>query len=65
MLLHGGELWHTAIKFQRLALGISWKDEVPIEEIREKTTPQKLELIIKERRRHRCSQHPQGDGKHF
>ena len=37
-------------KFQRRILGISWRDKVRNEEVREKTTLQTLDLTIKERR---------------
>jgi len=33
-------------KFQRILLGITWKDRVRNEEIRKKTELQKLELIV-------------------
>ena len=60
-MLYSAELWPLSImlkkkleaarhKFQQWILGISWRDKVQNEQVREKTTLQTLSLTIKERR---------------
>jgi len=60
-MLYSAELWPLTIpqkkkldaahhKFQRRLLGITWKDKVRNEDIRNQTELQRMDLIIKERR---------------
>ena len=57
-MLYSAELWPLTIpqkkklfhKFQRRLLGITWKDKVRNEDIRNETKLQRMDLIIKERR---------------
>ena len=60
-MLYSAELWPLTIpqkkkldaaylKFQRRLLGITWKDKVRNEDIRNQTKLQRMDLIIKERR---------------
>jgi len=60
-MLYSAELWPLSVtqkkkleaahhKFQRWILGISWRDKVRNEEVREKTTLQTICLTIKEGR---------------
>jgi len=60
-MLYSAELWPLTIpqekkldvahhKFQRRLLGITWKDKVCNEDIRNQTKLQRMDLVIKERR---------------
>ena len=60
-MLYGAELWPLTIaqkkkleaahhKFKTRMMGISWKDKVSNERVREQTQLEKIDLIIKERR---------------
>jgi len=60
-MLYSAELWPLTIpqkkrldaahhKFQRRLLGITWKDKVRNEDIRNQTEQQRMDLVIKERR---------------
>jgi len=60
-MLYSAELWPLTIpqkkkldaarhKFQRRLLGITWKDKVRNEDIRNQSKQQRMDLIIKERR---------------